>query len=191
MRAVTTIGVFLLCCILLEPAGAVDTDTNLVSPYFRIKKRENSEHPQELSPELSRLYSVIEEKLKQNYPDIKSEHGRDDFAFECNVKVFPIKHYLKDGITEQPNFNKEIGPDKNGIMFDLELGHVGRPYMGQAVVPQLFVNKFFKVWLAAPHSTRLNRHVYVHLTYPLNADADFIRSIVDIVNHWDEYVPAH
>lgn len=166
--------------VLLIPVGAEEHPD---SPYFSNADFYSSEHV-ELNPKLSKLYSAIENKLKEDYPDLLAVNRRNSFAFRCNIKVYPVKHYMKDG-TEQSRFNKEAGPDKNGIMFDLSYGG---HYNGQLAVPSVVGSDYFKTWVAAPRSNRLNCNVYVHFTYPPEAGQDLVRSIEDIVNHWDEYV---
>src|SRR5262249_5079835 len=75
-----------------------------------------------------------------------------------------------------------------GIYADIEL-RAGE-YGGMAAVPQSFDKRYFTLLLTAPHSRKLDHHLYIHLKYPRDVPKDFLKEFERLVDGFEKHVPA-
>ena len=89
---------------------------------------------------------------------------------------------------EWQDAHEEPGPQKGGIYGDIEL-RAGE-YGGMAAVPQSFDKHYFTLFLTAPHSRKLDHHLYIHLKYPRDVPKDFLKEFERLVDGFEKFVPA-
>jgi hypothetical protein len=126
---------------------------------------------------LREVYVELDRLFHRYYPRVTSELSNDAVHFEYGTRDFLIHEPRKTG--EWQDARPERGPNRGGILCAIEV-RKGR-YPGAAVVPQTFDKRYFRLWVAAPYSARRDEHLYVHLSYPPDADVAFLERFVDIV----------
>jgi hypothetical protein len=62
--------------------------------------------------------------------------------------------------------------------------------MGMAALPQSFDKHYFTVLVTAPHSKKLDHHLYIHLKYPRDAPKDFLKEFKRLVDGFEKHLPA-
>jgi len=83
---------------------------------------------------------------------------------------------------------EERGPKPGGILCDITLQKGA--YHGQTMVPQAFDKRYFKVLLLAPHAAKQDVHIEVHLSYPRDVNADFVKRFTDLANDFGKYLDS-
>jgi hypothetical protein len=136
------------------------------------------------NPDLTPFAKKVGELVRKHYPDAMQSSSRDGSTihFQHNTRVFMI--HQPDKFGEWQDAREERGPKKGGILCDIE----SRPgkYNGAAVVPQEFDERYFTLYLAAPYSKKLDRHVYIQLKYPKDVSEDFLEEFKQLVNNFDK-----
>jgi len=56
------------------------------------------------------------------------------------------------------------------------------------MVPQILDNRYFKVLLMAPYSSKHDAHLKIHLSYPERVSVDFLKQSTELVNDFGKYV---
>ena len=125
-----------------------------------------------------RTYGALDKLFHRYYPAVVSELRGEAMHFDYDTRVFLIHHALKTG--EWQDAREERGPNRRGILCDIE-ARSGR-YPGAAVVPQTFDERYFELFVAAPYAPALDRHLYVHLSYPAGTDRGFLEEFQKIVD---------
>ena len=136
------------------------------------------------NPALKRFYSELRTLFQQHYSNATSHLLTNKIHFERDTRAFLVHEPTKNGEWQDPWETR--GPKRGGILCDLELRK--GPYAGAAMVPQTFDKRYFKLLLMAPYSSRHDAHLYVHLSYPADAKADFLRQFTDLVNDFGKYL---
>jgi hypothetical protein len=136
------------------------------------------------NPGLKRLYSELRTLFQQHYPKATSHLLKDKIHFEHDTRAFIVHEPTKTGEWQDPWETR--GPKRGGILCDIEL-RKGK-YEGAAMVPQTFDKRYFKALLMAPYSSRREVHLYIHLSYPADAKADFLKQFTDVVNDFGSYL---
>jgi hypothetical protein len=142
----------------------------------------DAETPQ--NPALKRFYSELQTLFRKQYPDVTSDLLKDKIHFECDTRLFIVHEADMTGRWQDPW--EERGPKPGGILCDITL-EKGK-YQGQAVVPQTFDKRYFKVLLMAPNSEKQDVHLEVHLAYPRNVSDDFLKQFTGLVSNFEKYV---
>jgi hypothetical protein len=142
------------------------------------------EEPPFQNPALKRLYSELRTLFQQHYPKVTSHLLKNSIHFEHDTRAFIVHEPTKNGDWQDPWETR--GPKRGGILCDLEL--IKGKYEGAAVVPQTFDKRYFKVLLTAPYSSRHAAHLYIHLSYPADAKAEFLKQFTELVNDFGSYL---
>jgi hypothetical protein len=135
-------------------------------------------------PDLTRLSKQLEKLVVKHYPKAEYYWTCDErtMHFEHNTRVFMI--HEPDKLGDLQDAREERGPRKGGILCDIEVRE-GK-YHGAADVPQEFDKRYFTLYLAAPYSKKLNRHLYIRLKYPKDVSEDFLKEFKQLVNGFDK-----
>jgi hypothetical protein len=131
-------------------------------------------------PALKTLYLELGALFRQYYPNATGYLLKDKLHFEYNTRAFLIHLPNRTGAWQDPA--EERGPDRGGILCDLEL-RKGR-YEGAAVVPQTFDQRYFKVLLMAPYSPKRDANLYTRLSYPDGVNPAFLARFTELVNEF-------
>jgi hypothetical protein len=136
----------------------------------------------DLKPLLEEVRKVVE----THYPKAQVTLKEQAIHFEFNTRKFMVHEPLLTG--EWQDAHEEAGPQKGGILGDLELreGQNG----GMAVVPQSFDKRYFTVLLLAPYSQKLDQHLLVRLKYPRDVPKEFLKEFELLVAGFEKQVPA-
>jgi len=126
---------------------------------------------------LREVYAELDPLFHHYYPRVTSALSNDSIRFDYDTRDFLVHEPRKTG--EWQDARPARGPNRGGILCEIEL-RKGR-YPGAAVVPQTFDKRYFRLWVAALYSARRDEHLYVHLSYPADADGAFLARFVDIV----------
>jgi hypothetical protein len=135
-------------------------------------------------PDLKPFAAKLETLVKRHYPQAKFGLKDQTITFEYKTRKFWIHHATLTG--EWQDAFEEIGPQKGGIVGELELRQ--GPYGGMAAVPQSFDVRYFTTLLTAPYSKKLDHHLYIHLKYPRDVSKEFAAEFDKLVNAFDEHV---
>lgn len=138
------------------------------------------------NPKLKRFYSDLQTLFRKHYPEVTSHLVQDriHLGHDTRVRVFIVHEPTMTGEWQDPWETR--GPEPGGILCDLTL--LKGPYQGQAVVPQTSDKRYFKVWLAAPETSRRDWHLAVHLSYPRDAGDDFLKQFMELINGFERYL---
>ena len=136
------------------------------------------------NPALKRFYPELQTLFRHQYPTVTSDLLKDKIHFECDTRLFVVHEADMTGRWQDPW--EERGPNPGGILCDITL-EKGK-YQGQAVVPQTFDKRYFKLLLLAPYSEKQDEHLEVHLYYPRNVNDDFLKQFTELVNNFEKYV---
>lgn len=136
------------------------------------------------NPALKRFYSELQTVFRRHYPNVTSHLLKDKIHFEQDTRVFIMHESLMTGEWQDPF--EERGPKPGGILCEIRL-EKGR-YEGQAVVPQTFDKRYFKVLLMAPYSPKHDTHLWVNISYPQRVSADFLKEFAEMVDHYEKYM---
>lgn len=138
-------------------------------------------------PDATDFNKALDKLLKQYYPKIERvpNDSADVVAYEFNTMKFMIHHPLKTG--EWQKAVEQTGPQRHGVMCGVRLTK-GR-FMGAAMVPQVFDNRYFNTLLMAPYSEKHNCHLNSTLSYPeRDIDNNFLRDYQRLVNSFADYL---
>ena len=135
---------------------------------FQVVDAQGQEAPVEVFATMTKAETLI----KKYYPKATVERKNGVFTAKFDTRQFMIHHALKTG--EWQEARAQEGPNMGGIMctIDSSPGH----WIGAAMVPQTFNERYFESTLMAPYSKSLDRHLVVHLNYPSGTAPDFLRS---------------
>jgi len=136
------------------------------------------------NPSLQGLYSELQSRFRKQYPTVASHLLKNRIRFECDTRTFMVRERNMSGQWQNPS--AERGPKAGGILCEIVI-EKGQ-YQGQAVAPQTFDKRYFKVLLLAPYSNKKDVHLEVHLAYPKNVTEPFLKQFTDWVNAFDRYV---
>ena len=78
------------------------------------------------------------------------------------------------------------GPKEGGILGEIA-SHSGQN-AGTAFLPQTFDRQHFYIRGLAPHSAKLNAHLYVHVYYPKDVPEEFLKELTELLNNFDKHV---
>ena len=137
------------------------------------------------NPALKQFYSELRTVFRHQYPAVTSDLLKNKIHLESDTRIFIVHEADMTGRWQDPW--EERGPKPGGILCDITL-EKGK-YQGQAVVPQIFDKRYFKVLLIAPYSEKQDIHLEVHLAYPKNASEDFLNRFTELVNNFEKYMP--
>ncbi len=149
MRCLHVCGV-VLCALLLEVAPATPG--------------EEAERSASKTFDVERFYRDVRQLVRRHYPEATAHRLANKIHFEHDTRIFIIHEALMTGEWQDPR--EERGPKKGGVHCDIQY-RPGR-YKGQAVVPQTFDKRYFRLLVLAPYSERLDGHLVVHLKLPGN-----------------------
>jgi hypothetical protein len=161
----------LLCTLLLAACGSL-------TPSLRLAADEGE------TPDLKKLHTAVKKLVTKHYPkaEVTLEGGK--IHFEHKARKFMVHEPTLLG--EWQDAFEELGPNKGGIVGDIE--YQPGPYMGMAAVPQTFDKRYYMLLLTAPSSKGLVAHLWVHLKYPRNAPAEFVKDFETLVGEFEKYV---
>ena len=137
-------------------------------------------------PDLKPLLKEVRKVVEKHYPKATVTLKDQTIHFEFNTRKFMIHEPTLTG--EWQDAREEPGPQKGGIYADIEL-RAGE-YMGMAALPQSFDKRYFTVLVTAPHSKKLDHHLYIHLKYPRDVPKDFLKEFERLVDGFEKHVPA-
>lgn len=168
--------VCLSCAILLLLAAA---------PGLRA---EDSERGVSASFDAGRFYGDVRQLVRRHYPAATAHHLRNKIHFEHDTRIFIVHEPLKTGEWQDPW--EERGPKKGGVYCDIE--YRPGPYGGAAAIPQTFDKRYFKLYLLAPYSKKLDGHLYVHLKLPGigSPPEGFQEELTALINGLEAYAVA-
>src|SRR5262249_6243118 len=135
--------------------------------------------------DLNPLLAETRKLVEKHYPKAEVTLKNQTIHFEFNTRKFTI-HALNRRGDEWQDAHEEPGPQPGGIYCDIELRHV--KYGGAAGVPQNFDERYFTLFLSAPYSKKLDRHLYIHLKYPSNVPKDFLKDFKTLTDNFESYV---
>jgi hypothetical protein len=137
-------------------------------------------------PDLKPLLKEVRKVVEKHYPKATVTLKDHTIHFEFNTRKFMIHEPTLTG--EWQDAREEVGPQKGGIYGDIAL----RPgeYQGMAAVPQSVDKRYFTLWVTAPHSRKLDHHLYIHLKYPRDVPKDFLKEFERLVDGFEKHVPA-
>ncbi len=135
-------------------------------------------------PALTPFYREVRRLAFDYYPKVTSHQLKRKIHFEHNTRVFIV--HIPDMSGEWQDPSEQRGPNKGGILCDMELGP-GK-YGGTAGVPQTFDHHYYKVHLMAPYSKKYDCHLYVHLYYPANVSPKFLKQFQDLINDFEKHL---
>lgn len=135
-------------------------------------------------PDLKPLLAEVQKLVQKYYPTAEVTLKDQTIHFEFNVRKFMLHEPTLTG--EWQDAYEDWGPQKGGIHADLELRE--GQYSGMAAVPQTIDKRYFTLFLTAPHSRKIDHHLYIHLKYPRNVPEVFVKEFVDLTNGFDKYV---
>ncbi|SRR5258706_8786155 len=130
------------------------------------------------------FFDAVRALTEKHYPKAIVTAKDSELHFEFNTRKFMIHEPLMTG--EWQDAHEETGPQKGGVFGDVAV--VRGEYEGQAVVPQEIDKRYFVLWLAAPYSKKLNRHLVVQIKYPRNAPKDFTKEFASLVDKFETLV---
>jgi hypothetical protein len=136
------------------------------------------------NPALKQFYSELQTLFRKHYPKATSHLLKDKIHFEHDTRVFIVHEAQMTGEWQDPWETR--GPKPGGILCDIRF-QKGQ-YQGQAVAPQTFDKRYFKILLLAPYSGKPDAHLVVHLSYPRNVKEDFLRQFTELINDFGKYV---
>jgi hypothetical protein len=132
------------------------------------------------NPALKPLYAELRALFLKHYPKVTSHLLGDKIHFEHDTRVFIVHEPQKTGEWQDPWETR--GPKPGGILCDMTL-HKG-PYQGAAAVPQSFDKRYFTTLLLAPYSRERDVHLQVHLSYPRNVNAEFLKEFTKLLDEF-------
>lgn len=127
------------------------------------------------------FYHSVRQIVVEHYPQATTHLLNNKIHFEYKTRVFIVHKQRKIGEWRDPV--EERGPDKGGLLGDIELRE-GK-YNGQAGVPQTFDKHYFQVTVLAPYSERCNCYLYVHLLCPQDVDPEFFKRLTNEIASLD------
>jgi len=136
------------------------------------------------NPAIKRFYSELKTLFRKQYPKATSHLLKDSIHFESDTRVFIVHEATMTGDWQDPWETR--GPKPGGILCDIRLQN-GK-YQEQAVTPQTFDTRYFKILLLVPYSDKHDEHIVVQLSYPRNVKEDFLRQFTELVNEFGKYV---
>jgi hypothetical protein len=129
------------------------------------------------APVLPKLRWRLRRVLETYYREAFARVDGDVLVIEHKTRAFLIHHPLKTG--EWQEARETRGPDRGGILARIEL-RSGR-YDGAAVLPQTFDDRYFKTLVMAEAAPDGSSYLYVHLSYPDDANPAFLAEFQDLV----------
>src|SRR5262249_40391453 len=148
----------MFCALQAVPARAAETDAGALQ-----------------NPALKPLYPELQMLFRKYYPKATSHLLKDKIHFEQDTRVFIVHEPTLNGEWQDPW--EERGPNPGGILCELTMLK-GR-YGGQAVAPQTFDKRYFKVLLLAPYAAKPDCHLEVHLYYPRDVNGEFLKQFTE------------
>ena len=136
-------------------------------------------------PDLKSLEAEVRKLVEMHYPKAKVTLKDQTIHFEFNTRKYMIHALNRIGDAWQ-DAHEEQGPQPGGIYCDIELRQ-GK-YGGAAVVPQDFNERYFTLYLSAPYSKKLDRHLYIHLKYPSNVPEEFLKDFKRLTDEFEGHV---
>lgn len=131
---------------------------------------------------LKTFFESLAQVVQKHYPKAQVTAGEAELRFSFDARRFMIHEATKDG--EWQDAFEEAGPRKGGIVGEATV-RPGR-WDGQAVVPQALDKRYFTLWIAAPYSAALDRHLLVRLKYPRQATPEFLKDFTDLVASFEK-----
>jgi len=133
-----------------------------------------------------RLHAEFQKLFERYYP--KATVRTNDLAvvFDDNTQLFTVPRAGKAGSLPPV---EQLGPKRGGILCDVDyrLGkYGGQLHVGTNGTVVDFPK--FKLIVMAPHSPRLNTHLYIHLYYPPDTDERFLSEFRRLATEFDRYV---
>ena len=136
------------------------------------------------NPALQRFYSEFRTLVRKHYLKATSHLLKDTIHFEHDTRVFIVHEAQMTG--EWQDSWETRGPKPGGILCDIRF-QKGK-YQEQAVAPQTFDKRYFKILLLAPYSEKHNAHLVVHLSYPRDVKEDFLKQFTELVHDFGKHV---
>ena len=128
-------------------------------------------------PLLQRLHSALSPIFQRHYPKAASTATAEGVHFETDTRLFLIHRSLMTGEWQEASEIK--GPNRKGILCDIAL--VEGTYDGQAILPQTFNDRYFKMLVMAVAPPSQEAYLYVHLSYPDEVSPGFLKEFTDLV----------
>lgn len=136
------------------------------------------------NPALKPLYGGLESLFRKHYPKATSHLLKDTIHFEYDTRIFIVHEATLTGEWQSPMETR--GPKPGGILCDIRLEK--GEYQGQAVVPQVFDKRYFKIQMLAPYSKTKGVHLIVQLYFPRDVKEDFLKQFTDLVNDFENHL---
>ena len=136
------------------------------------------------NPALKRFYSELRTLVRKHYPKATSHLLKGTIHFKHDTRVFIVHEAQMTGEWQDPWETR--GPKPGGILCDIRFQR-GK-YQEQAVAPQAFDKRYFKILLLAPYSEKHNAHLVVHLSYPRDVKEDFLKQFTELVHDFGKHV---
>ena len=136
-------------------------------------------------PDLKPLLKEVRKVVEKHYPKATVTLQDQTIHFEFNTRKFMIHESTLTG--EWQDAREEPGPQKGGIFADIELRageYMEMPALGS------FDKHYFTVLVTAPHSSKLDKHLYIHLKYPRDVPKDFLKEFERLVDGFEKHVLA-
>ncbi len=149
----------------------------LIMPVFSLSGGSYS-YCSEESDVCKPIFDRLEQLIKQYYPQAKFERKQGLFIAKFDTRTFMIHHALKTG--EWQEACAQEGPNRKGIRCSIKANP--GPWMGAAVLPQIFDNKYFSSLMIAPYNKKFNLHLAAHLDYTDSTSKEFVKTYQDTVN---------
>jgi hypothetical protein len=142
-----------------------------------------------LDRELDRVYAQLQPLFRRYYQQATAAnlHG-NGVRFEYNVTTYEFP-YTGTGPPKKHENPIQRGPKKSGVACSVFIGK--GPYSGPiqmqvapegtSLGPVTFDKKVFKLMLMAPHSAQKDMHLWVALSYPQDASAEFVKDFIAII----------
>ena len=137
-------------------------------------------------PDLNPFVKQVRKLVEMHYPKAEVTLKDQTIHFEFNTRKFMIHEPTLTG--EWQDAREEPGPQKGGIYGDLEL-RAGE-YMGMAALPQSIDKRYFTLFMTAPHSKKLDNHLYIHLKYPRDVPKEFLKEFKAFIDGFEKHLSA-
>ena len=139
----------------------------------------------EPQPDLKPFLAEVRKLVEKHYPKASVTLEDQAIRLKFNTRKFMIHALSRIGDVWQ-DAHEEQGPQPGGIYGDIELRQ-GK-YGGTAAVPQNFDERYFTLYLSAPYSKKLDRHLYIHLKYPSNVPKEFLKEFKGLTDAFETHV---
>lgn len=137
-------------------------------------------------PDFKPLLNTIQTLVEKHFPKAKITQTEHRIHFEFDTRQFKLHDSIDH--SEWQEAKEEPGPNAGGIHGDIQV--CAGKYVGSAILPQTIDRWYFKLLLMAPHSKKLNRHLYVQLKHPGEVPIRFLKEFESLIADFENHVSA-